>query len=416
MTAPCLVLVLLLAAPRVLTLDEALESAAQRQPQLRQAKATLDVSRARADEARSGLLPQVSGNASYGLGTTNIGGQVPYSLAPGNSFNVGLSVNQLVYDFGRTTGQWNAAKATSVAQEFGEKTTGAQVRLAVRSAFFSARANKALLVVAQETLANQERHLTQIQGYVEVGTRPGIDLAQARTDRANARVQVVNAENGYESAKALLNQAMGIEGPTDYDVADSPLSTVEGEESTTDALLEEALAARPEFGTLSNQLRAQELTQGAIRGGYFPILGVTAAASEGGHDNGLAPNWNAGLTLSWPLYQGGLTGAQEREAAATLSSLKAQVDLARQQVRLEVEQARLAVRAAKASLLANVEAVVNAKERLRLAEGRYQTGIGNSLELSDAQLSLSSVEAQTVQADFNLSSARAQLLKALGRP
>jgi outer membrane protein len=415
MTAASLLLVLVLSAPRVVSLEEALAASAEHQPQLRQAQATLEASKARVDAARSGLLPQVSANASYGLGTANSSARPPNSFDVHNSFNVGLSVNQLIYDFGRTWGQWDAAKATSAAQGFNEKTTQAQVRLSVRAAFFSARANKALLTVARETLDNQERHLKQIQGYVEVGTRPGIDLAQALTDRANARVQVVTSENGYETAKALLNQAMGVEGTTDYDVADSPLAPVDQEEAATDALMTEALAARPEFGALENQVRAQEATQGAIRGAYFPILGVSAAASEGGTD-GLAPNWNAGLTLSWPLYQGGLTGAQEREAAANLAGLKSQVDLARQQVRLDIEQARLAVRAAKASMEANVEAVVNAKERLRLAEGRYQTGIGNSLELSDAQLQLTNVEAQTVQADFNLSLARAQLLKALGRP
>jgi outer membrane protein len=84
-------------------------------------------------------------------------------------------------------------------------------------------------------------------------------------------------------------------------------------------------------------------------------------------------------------------------------------------MRLEVDQARLAVRAAKAAIVASDEAVQNARERLKLAEGRYQTGVGNAIELGDAQLAMTSTQAQKVQAEYNLASARAALLKALGR-
>ncbi|HEX8910509.1 MAG TPA: TolC family protein, partial [Anaeromyxobacteraceae bacterium] len=92
----------------------------------------------------------------------------------------------------------------------------------------------------------------------------------------------------------------------------------------------------------------------------------------------------------------------------------AQLDSARQQVRLDVEQARLAVRAAKGSLAAAGVALQNARERLRLAEGRYQAGSGNAIELGDAQVALTTAAAQQVQSEQSLSTARAQLLRALG--
>ena len=93
----------------------------------------------------------------------------------------------------------------------------------MRAAYFNARASKALIAVAKQTLANQERHLTQITGFVGAGTRPDIDLAQARAGTANARVAVIRAETGYEVARAELNQAMGQAGDIDYDVAEQTL-------------------------------------------------------------------------------------------------------------------------------------------------------------------------------------------------
>ena len=86
------------------------------------------------------------------------------------------------------------------------------------------------------------------------------------------------------------------------------------------------------------------------------------------------------------------------------------------QIRLDVEQARLAGRTAKVSISATEEAVVNAREQLRLAEASYSQGVGNIIQLGDAQVAETSAAAQRVQADFNLAIARAQLLLALGHP
>jgi outer membrane protein len=93
----------------------------------------------------------------------------------------------------------------------------------------------------------------------------------------------------------------------------------------------------------------------------------------------------------------------------------AQLDQLRQQIRLEVDAARLAVRSAKTTVGAAQEALTNARERLRLAEGRYQHGVGSVIELGDAQVALTSAAAQAVQADDRLATARAQLAHALAR-
>ena len=399
---------------QVLTLDEAVRLARQNQPQLRQARAGAEAAAARADQARSPLLPQVTGIASYARSSQN----GPGGLSGTSSDSVFLSgtVSQLLWDFGQTPNRYRAARAGAEAQRETEQATGLQVVLGVRTAFFTARAAKDLVAVARDNLSNQEAHLRQIQGFVEVGTRPEIDLAQARTDRANAQVQLINGENGYEVAKAQLNLAMGVEGPTGYDVADETLPPVEGEDGTTDALLAEALRARPDVASLASQLRAQQATLWSVQGGYLPSLGVSTGLTGSGAPGTSYSNWNASLTLSWNVFSGGLTRAQEQEARANLVGLDAQGTLLRQQVRLEVEQARLAVRAAGAALAAAEEALVNARERLRLAEGRYQTGAGSVIEQGDAQVAVTSAAAQRVQAQYTLSSARAQLLNALGRP
>ncbi|MSP61590.1 MAG: TolC family protein [Myxococcales bacterium] len=421
---PLLLLLVGFSAP-VLTLDQAVRAARENQPQVRQAHANTESARARADQARAPLLPQATASALYQRTTGNFAqrpgsgianpapGSSPFDTA--NNFSFRLGVTQHIWDW-QTWGRFQAARATAAALGDTERATGLQVVLGARTAYFNARASRADLQVARENLANQERHLAQVEGFVEVGTRPEIDRAQARTDRANARVRLINAETAYESAKALLNQAMGSEGPTDYDVADESLPPVTGEDTSLDALLPEAVAARPELAALEGQIRAQELTKGSQKGGYLPGLSAAMDLSDAGIDlSRLAWNWTASLLVNWSLFNGFLTTAQVRESESNGVALGAQRDAFRQQIRLELDQARLAVRSAKGAEVASQEALVNARERLRLAEGRYQTGVGNAIELGDAQVALTAAAAQRVQAEYSLATARAQLLKALGR-
>jgi outer membrane protein len=409
-----------------LTLDEAVRTAEAHHPQLQQAKASAQAADARADSSMAPLLPQVSGSASYERSTSNYAprpGALPSAIssATNNSFNTnnyinfGVNATQLVYDFGQTTGRWRAAQASADAQRQNEQVAQLQIVLGVRTAFFAARAQKDMVRVAEQTVANQRRHLRQIQGFVEVKTRPEIDLAQARLDMANAELLLVNAQSGYASSRAQLNLAMGVVQDADYDVADETFPAVFAEDGSTDQLTQEA-ARRPDILALQKQIHAQELTLRAIQGAYGPSLSISTGLTESGAQiNNMAWNWNGSVNLSWPIFQGHLTHAQVREAEANLAGLHAQMNALQQSLRLAIEQARLGIRAAKAASRIAEVALENATQRLSLAEGRYQAGVGSIIELGDAQLALTAAASQKVQTDYSLASARAQLLQALGR-
>jgi outer membrane protein len=417
------------AALRVLTLEQAVRTALQHQPQLRQARASTAASAARVRQALAPLLPQVTGTASYERTTGNYasrpGGAVQQagaqplgsSFSTYNYYSAGVNASLLLYDFGQSVGKWRAAREGVSSQVDSERMVRLGVVLGVRTNYLACSTQKALVRVAREQLVNQSRHLRQVEGFVAVGAKPALDLAQARTDRANAEVQVINAENAYALAKTQLNQAMGVEGSIDFDVSAQLLAPVGGEEASVDVLMARARRARPDLMSLERQIQAQALTVRALKGGYWPSLSASTGVSDSGTQlDQLTWNWNAGLTLTWPIYQGGLTRAQVDEANANLDALSAQRDALEQQLRVQVEQARLAVRAAKATLSAAEEALVNARELLRLAEGRYALGVGNIIELGDAQLAWTNAAVQRIQADFNLATARAQLMDALGMP
>jgi outer membrane protein len=413
-------------------------------PSVQQAHAQTSAAQARADETKSAYLPQVTAVASYQrVRRANVGGSVTTPIAGTGTgattpsatgsptasaaitgtgasgidiFTFGGTASQLIYDFGKTSDSYRAANRQALAQEALEKVTAQTIVVTIRRIYFAARTQKALVEVARESLVNLERHLFQIQQFVDAGVRPEIDLAQARTDVANGRAQLIDAENGYGLAKAQLVQAMGDVSGADYDIVDDEMPTVEGEDSAPDALFATAVAARPEMAAFAKRLDAQSRTVDSIKETYFPSIGATAGASETGTSlASLGPAWNIGIGLTWPLLEGGLRRAQLREAEALYSSAEADLAIERLQIRVDVSQASLNIRAAKATQSAAEDAAVNAKERLRLAEGRYASGLGNAIELSDAQLAQTTALSQLAQAKYRLASARADLLSALGR-
>lgn len=422
--------------PRVLRLADAVEVALAHQPTVQQARAQTAAAEGRVTQARAPFFPQLTATASYqrirsagfggrsGIATGTGGGVagtpttvVPTSNASGiDVYTFGGNVSQLLWDFGTTYNRSRSAGRVVESFAATEKATSLNVVADVRRSYFAARAQKALVGVARESLGNLQRHLVQISGFVSAGTRPEIDLAQARTDVASGRLSLIDAENAYAVAKAQLGRSIGLDQGLDFDVADDELGPIDGEDQPQARLVARAFAARPEIVALEKQRESFHLTAKAFRGNYLPTLTASAGASETGTDIAdLGPAWNVGLTLSWPIFQGGLTRGQVREAESNADAARAQTDGAKVQVRLDVQQAEIGIRSAKASQDVAGEVVANARERLRLAEGRYTSGLGSVIELGDAQLALTTAQAQLVQAQFNLSSARADLLAALGQ-
>jgi outer membrane protein len=392
-----------------LTLDQAVAVALAHQPQLRAARAQTRAARARVDQATAPLLPQATALADY----SRAGGA---GAAAGDAWSAGVAGSQLLFDFGSSWLSRSAARSSARGQEESERDVAQAVLLGVRSAWFTAAAARDLVAVARETVANREAHLVQIQGFVEVGTRPEIDLAQARSDLASARVLLINQTNALATSLARLNQAMGVAAGTDYELAATAFPPVPGEEGPLEPLVAEALARRPDLAALEHDREAQRATVRSLWASFAPSLAVTGRYGGSGAAPGeLTESWSAGLTLTWPLLSGGRTRGQVREADATLDVLGAQADSARLDVRLAVEQAWLSVKSAKASVEATADALANARERLRLAEARYQAGLGSGIELDDAQVAETTAAAQQVQARFDLATARAQLGRALGR-
>ena len=411
-------------ARQTISLDAAIDLALRSHPSEAAARAAVDVASARIEENRAPYLPQIVGTAQYQRMTANPTHR-PGIASPGATtswtttydyFTLGGTASQLIYDFGQTSNRWSSAQASESAAAHSEHAVEVQIITNVRKAYFQARALRDLIDVAANTVANQEMHLKQIGVEVETGMRPEIDRVTGETSLANARVQLISAQNAFDVACAIFNQAIGQSTATSYEPGMDDMPPVVDEDAPLDRLLESALHDRPELASYAKQRQAQQKLIAAAQGGYGPNLQAQASlAGTGVALDNLGPNWWVGGLLTWPIYSGGLVPGQVAEAKATLRSINAQEDTFRLQVRIDVEQAALAVRAARATLTAASLALENAKRQLQLADSRYAAGMGGVIELSDAQVTQTQTAAQEINARFSLASARAALVGALGR-
>lgn len=404
------------AATATVTIDDAVGAAIANHPDVVVAGAQTDIADAQARQARAPLLPQIDASGRYGYSWSDPPGDSMSERGGSDSYSASLSGGMLLWDFGQTRNRWRSALAASEAAEGDAEAARQTIVLDARLAFFDALETRELVQVARETLANQERHLSQTEEFVRIGTRPAIDLARLRTDVATARSALIRAENDHRIAKSRLNRAMGVKGSIDYEVAPATMPALEAEGRDTAQLYAAAIGHRPEHLAQRASIRGQEADVRAARAWFLPSLRLGADASYSGQDFG-DPGFGAsvGVTLNWSLFDGLASPAATDAARAQLVVQQARLTGVQQQVWQEIEQARIGVTSAQAEVASAEQALTSSRELLRLAEERYNAGVGNSLELSDAQLELASASAQRVRVEYDVASARAQLLRALGR-
>ena len=126
--------------------------------------------------------------------------------------------------------------------------------------------------------------------------------------------------------------------------------------------------------------------------------------------------WNAGVTLTFPLFQGFNIVGQVEQAQAAADAADADLELLKESVVLEVEQAYLGLREAEERLGATAKLVEEAEQSLVLAERQYVAGVGTVLDVTDAELSLSNAHITQIQGLFDYNSSLATLQKAMGMP
>lgn len=409
-----------------LTLDQAIALALQSHPSIFAARGASRVQEARLGTVKSDLYPHLDITSSYRRGTANFAptSQTGSSLnriatsdssnEAFNNYSAVLTLQQRIFDFGKTGAAVEEAREGLKASRWDEEATMENVVVNVKVAYFGLLGARHLVRVNEETVRQFEQHLQQAEGFFNIGTRPKFDVTKAEVDLTNARLNLIQAKNAAEVARITLANAIGL--------PDQPIGELEElldfkkVEITEEEAREEALRRRPELLSLAASYRAGEASVLAARRSYFPVLSGTADYTYRGQEFPLVWNWDVGLNLTFPLFSGYALKSQVAEARANLTTIEANQESLRQNILLEVRQSYLNLLEAAERVGLSELVVRQAEENLALANGRFQAGVATSVERTDAQVSLTNAKTSHIQALYDYKVDEARLEKAMGRP
>jgi outer membrane protein len=400
-----------------LTLAQAESTAIANQPRLLAAQLRSRASAQRIREARSGLLPTVVFNTTgvrvAGTGTSTAAGAITTS-AISDRFAYGGNLVQMVTDFGRTSALIGTERSLADAKKNETTLTGAQVRLNVRRAYFQVMGAEAVLRAARDAQANRQLISKQIGALAQSQLRSTLDVNFANVLESEADLAVVRAESMVQQQRAHLATAMGETQPATATLAEEALPSALPPDTTS--FLAQALAQRADLSTAVSLERAAERFASAEKRLSYPTLNVIGTAGQiPYHDHTLRNDYAAiGFNLNIPVFNGGLFTARRSEAEFEARARTKDVNEVKLEVNEQVRDTWYQANEAYRSLDVSARLVAQSREALRLAQARYEAGLGSIVELNEAQLSETSAEITAAGANYDYLTRRAELDYAAG--
>ena len=392
-------------------LDQVVQIALDRHPQVSQADAETLAAKARKGQAQSSYYPAIDLTTGYSYFQG-------YSSSVGRNFSVTSisaqgKLSQILTDFGRTSAAVGRADALLSSSRESGISVREDVAVDAKVAYFNVLRAQRILSVSQETVKQRESLARQAQAFYEAGIRARIDVARAQANLFQARADLTGAENDLRVARITLLNRMGVDGPRGFELRDT-LAT-ESLPGTLEEWIREAEGNRPDLRSLLKRELAADMALRGARAGTNPILTGNGAYGYSSNEFPLEQTYNVSVQLSVPVFTGFLTRQQVAEARANLDSARYAVTDFRRLVRLQVEQAALSVRAASERSDARRKEKEASEENLRLATGRYEVGAGDIIEMIDAQVQMARSDTDMIDALYDYSVSIASLLRAMGR-
>ena len=393
---------------KVLTLSEAEAIAVKSHPRVNSALLNARASDAVTRQVGSARYPLVSSNLT-GTGVQKDTATAAGALTTSSLFNrlaAGVVASQLLYDFGRAGNLTRSAGMRADAQRETAQATRAQMQ--VRAAYFQALQAQSVLKVAQETVAARQLTLRQVTRLFESKLKSSLDVSFGEVNLSEAELLLFRAENDIKAALAELAAGMG-QSTIDAALADEPMPSPLDPDAKSS--VDQAMKQRPELLSLRLQRDAALQFARAEKSLLYPTVSAIAAAGVlPAHDDKLHGSYSGiGLNVSIPVLNGSLYSARRTEA--DLRAQAAAQDVRDLEIRIERDVKVAWFNATNAFRRLDVTARLldQSTRSLRLAQSRYDLGLGSIVELNQALLNKTSAEISNAGAKYEYQTARAVL-------
>lgn len=408
-------------APQSVSLDlnKAVRMALENNSDVKISSSELDAAKAGLDAARAARWGSIDFAHSTGRNMrykTAAGATLATGPVGTNSSTNTVSISVPIYTGGKLEGQIEEAKANQKYYEYGMSSAYQTTRYNAAKGYYDVLESINTVNLQKETVDRLAEHLRNTQSQFNVGVSAKVDVLRSQVELVDAQQTLTQAQNSYDVAVATLNNVLGL--PTG-----TPLSLSEGLEYkpndyTLDNCLSYAMLNRPEIHQAQASVDMAKAEQKIANAATLPQVSLSAA-------NGWADDrfpgahkyeWSVGASVDFNIWDYGVNAAKIRQAKANVVKAEESYRQISDQVNLAVRTSYLSMREAEKRIKTTEVAVEQAEEDYRIAQLRYQAGVGTNTDVLDASVALTTAKNNYIQALYDYNTSWALLEQSMGVP
>ena len=378
-------------------------------------------------ESRAALLPDLESSVVYrsqtenlsALGITGIslpfpGYHFPTLVGPFDTFDARVTANQSIFDFSSIR-RFQSSKAGFSAARQDVENAGEQVASQVARAYLAALKAEADVETAQANVTLSQAVLTQTNNQKIAGTGTGIEITRAKVQLANDQQHLLETQNALRAARLRLLRAIGLRLDSDVQLTDR-MAYVPVDSATVEQAKEQALQTRPDYKAQQQREETARLSASATKLERVPTLAAFGDYGTIGPGlNNSLPTREYGISMRVPLFDGGRRDARRVEAESQLRSEQVRTNDLKEQIELDVRLALDSLQSAEDEVKVARDGLELAQNELAQARRRYEAGVTNSIEVTDAQTRLERARDNQTAAIYAHNVARIDLAQSMGR-
>ena len=399
---------------RIMEVDECVKIALEKHPAIKSAMSNAEIYKSRIAQAWANYFPTLSAGVSYSRNDMQMS-NFAFPIQQYDMFYTPtVSGNMLLFDFGKTKAQADLAKRTYESAKFSLENSINTVVFTVKQAYYNLLFAQQQVKVYEDTVKDYTLHLEQAKAYYDIGTKAKIDVLTAEHNLGRAKLNLLQAQNTLKIAYVQLSNAMGTPDYSDYDVTDNLKRTLY--DINVENAVNTAFDTSPELLAAKKKADASELLVRASRRAFTPNLSGFASYSRGGKQMDTDYGYQIGAQLNYQTVNLLQLKKQVDEAKATYKRDLADYENTKQNIYFEVKQAYLNLTTAQESIGVAKLSMDQAKEQYDQASGRYKVGLGDAIELKDAETTYRNSQLDYYNTLLNYHVSAANLEKIMGVP
>lgn len=399
---------------KIIEVNDCVKIALEKHPAIHAAMSNADIYKSKIAQAWSNYFPTFSAGVSYSRNDMQMANFAFPTQKYDMFYTPTVSGNLLLFDFGKTKSQADLAKKTYESAQFNLQNSINSVIFTVKQAYYNLLFAQQQVQVYEDTVKDYTMHLEQAQAYYDIGKKAKIDVLTAEYNLGNAKLNLIQAKNTLKIAFVELSNAMGMPDYSDYEVTDNLTTKAYGID--VEDAVKNAYETNPALLAAKKKSDASELLVRASKRAFAPNVNGFASYTRGGKRIDTDYGYQFGAELSYKTVNLMLLKKQVDEAKATYKKDLADYENAKQNVYFQVKQAYINLTNAQESIAVAKLSMDQAKEQYDQASGRYKVGLGDAIELKDAETTYRNSQLSYYNTLLNYHVSAANLEQVMGVP